>query len=101
MVAGVATTTPPTTSLALANYPDIAGTASSLLGLARFGLGGVAAPLVGLGGSHDALPIGLVTVAAILLAAISYLATIRRRITVSTPDITEPAQPLPAAASTS
>lgn len=34
MVSGVAVTSPPATSLALANYPDIAGTASSLLGLA-------------------------------------------------------------------
>ncbi|MDT7579007.1 MAG: transporter, family, multidrug resistance protein, partial [Pseudonocardiales bacterium] len=51
MVTGVAVTTPPATSLALANYPDIAGTASSLLGLARFAFGGLAAPLVGLGGA--------------------------------------------------
>jgi MFS transporter, DHA1 family, multidrug resistance protein len=79
MVGGVATTTPPTTSLAMADYPDIAGTASSLLGLARFGLGGLAAPLVGLGGSHNALPLGLVTVAATLLAGVVYLATIRGR----------------------
>ncbi|HEY5836087.1 multidrug effflux MFS transporter, partial [Streptomyces sp.] len=69
LVGGVAATTPPTTSLALAGYPDMAGTASSLLGLARFALGGLAAPLVGLGGPHDALPLGLVTVTATLLAA--------------------------------
>ena len=86
MVGGVATITPPTTSLAMANYPDIAGTASSLLGLARFGIGGLAAPLVGLGGSHDALPLGLVTVTATLLAGVAYLATIRRH----TPDFTAP-----------
>jgi DHA1 family bicyclomycin/chloramphenicol resistance-like MFS transporter len=96
MVGGVATTTTPTTSLAMANYPDIAGTASSLLGLARFGLGGLAAPLVGLGGSHDALPLGLVTVAATLLAAITYLATIRGRTTASP----HHADALPTAAST-
>ncbi|HEX6355649.1 multidrug effflux MFS transporter [Actinophytocola sp.] len=81
MVSGVATITPPTTSLAMANYPDIAGTASSLLGLARFGVGGLAAPLVGLGGSHDALPLGLVTVTATLLACVVYLAAIRGRTT--------------------
>jgi DHA1 family bicyclomycin/chloramphenicol resistance-like MFS transporter len=84
MVGGVAAITPPTTSLAMANYPDIAGTASSLLGLARFGIGGLAAPLVGLGGSHDALPLGLVTVTATLLAGFVYVATIRGR--TSTPD---------------
>jgi MFS transporter, DHA1 family, multidrug resistance protein len=81
MVGGVATITPPTTSLAMANYPDIAGTASSLLGLARFGIGGLAAPLVGIGGSDDALPLGLVTVAATALAVVIYLATIRGRTT--------------------
>ena len=81
MVGGVATITPPATSLAMADYPDIAGTASSLLGLARFGVGGLAAPLVGLRGSHDALPLGLVTFTATVLAAVTYLAVIRGRTT--------------------
>jgi DHA1 family bicyclomycin/chloramphenicol resistance-like MFS transporter len=68
MVNGVAVTTPPATSLALANYPDIAGTASSLLGLARFAFGGLAAPLVGLGGAGTAVPLGIVTVVSAALA---------------------------------
>ncbi len=99
MVVGVATTTPPTTSLALTDYPDIAGTASSLLGLARFGLGALTAPLVGLGGSHNALPLGLVTVAATLLAAVTYVVTIRRRTTAPSHDIAASSQPLPTSAS--
>ncbi|MCA2226136.1 multidrug effflux MFS transporter [Nonomuraea aurantiaca] len=78
MVSGVAATTPPATSLALANYPDIAGTASSLLGLARFAFGGLAAPLVGLGGADDAVPLGLVTVVSTVLAMIVYAVSIRR-----------------------
>src|SRR3954453_2334745 len=45
MVSGVAVTTPPATALALSGYPEIAGTASSVLGLARFAFGGIAAPL--------------------------------------------------------
>jgi MFS transporter, DHA1 family, multidrug resistance protein len=96
MVSGVAVTTPPTTSLALAGYPDIAGTASSLLGVARFAFGGLAAPLVGLGGS-SAVPLGLVTVAGAALAAVAYAAATRRSI----PDPTDPmlaAAGLPAAA---
>ena len=60
MVSGVAVTSPPATSLALKDYPDIAGTASSLLGLARFAFGGLAAPLVGIGGANDAVPFGVV-----------------------------------------
>jgi DHA1 family bicyclomycin/chloramphenicol resistance-like MFS transporter len=67
MVSGVAVTSPPATSLALKDYPDIAGTASSLLGLARFAFGGVAAPVVGLGGAYDAVPFGVV--AAVCAAA--------------------------------
>ena len=70
MVSGVAATSPPATSLALKDYPDIAGTASSLLGLARFALGGLAAPLVGIGGAHDAVPFGVVTVACSAAAAL-------------------------------
>ena len=60
MVSGVAVTSPPATSLALKDYPDIAGTASSLLGLARFAFGGLAAPLVGIAGANEALPFGVV-----------------------------------------
>jgi len=81
MVSGVAVTSPPATSLALANYPDIAGTASSLLGLARFAFGGLAAPLVGLGGADDAVPLGLVTVVSAALAMTAYTMTIRRTVT--------------------
>lgn len=78
MVSGVALTSAPTTSLALAGYPDIAGTASSLLGLARYAFGGVAAPLVGLAGAGTAVPLGAVTVSAAALAAAAYTATLRR-----------------------
>jgi DHA1 family bicyclomycin/chloramphenicol resistance-like MFS transporter len=84
MVSGVAVTSAPATSLAMADYPDLAGTASSLLGLARFAFGGLTAPLVGLGGADNAVPLGLVTVAAAALALAAYAVTIRRAVT-STP----------------
>jgi len=71
MVSGVAVTTPPATSLALAGYPDIAGTASSFLGVARFAFGGLAAPLVGLG--TGVAPLALVTIIACGLGALAYL----------------------------
>jgi DHA1 family bicyclomycin/chloramphenicol resistance-like MFS transporter len=79
MVSGVAATTPPTTSLAMAEYPHMAGTASSLLGLARFAFGAVTAPLVGLGGAATALPLGLVSLASVLLGVLAYPA-VRREI---------------------
>ncbi|WP_082579246.1 multidrug effflux MFS transporter [Arthrobacter sp. Soil736] len=71
MVSGVAVTSPPATSLALKDYPDIAGTASSLLGLARFAFGGIAAPLVGIGGANDAVPFGIVASVCAAAAALS------------------------------
>ncbi|HUR07284.1 MAG TPA: multidrug effflux MFS transporter [Nonomuraea sp.] len=79
MVSGVAVTTPPATSLALAGYPDIAGTASSLLGVARFAFGGLSAPLVGLGGADNAVPLGLVTIVSAGLAVTAYAITIKPR----------------------
>jgi DHA1 family bicyclomycin/chloramphenicol resistance-like MFS transporter len=78
MVSGVAVTTPPTTTLALAEYPQIAGTASSLLGMARFAFGAIAAPLVGIAGATTTLPLGLVTTTSIVLAAIAYATLIAR-----------------------
>lgn len=68
IVAGASGTAPPVTSLALGEYPHMAGTTSSLLGMARYGFGGVAAPLVGLGGAA-VLPLGALTMVAAALAA--------------------------------
>lgn len=75
---GVAITAPPATTLALSDYPQMAGTASSLLGMVRFGFGGVAAPLVGVAGALSILPLGIVTVVSVLLAAAACLLLVRR-----------------------
>lgn len=75
MVSGVAVTTPPATTLALADHPQMAGTASSLLGMARFAFGGVSAPLVGIAGAAAMLPLGIVTVLSIALAIAAYART--------------------------
>lgn len=77
IVSGVAVTTPPATSLALSDYPEMSGTASSFLGVARFAFGGLAAPLVGLGGGI--MPLALVTTAGALLAILGYSLTRRSR----------------------
>ncbi|GGU33916.1 multidrug effflux MFS transporter [Streptomyces coeruleorubidus] len=78
LASGVAFAAPPTTSLALADYPELAGTASSALGCARFGLGGVAAPLVGVGGAHAVLPLGIVTVASIALGVVAHAVFVKQ-----------------------
>jgi MFS transporter, DHA1 family, multidrug resistance protein len=73
LASGVAISSPPATTLALMEYPQMAGTASSLLGMVRFGFGGVAAPLVGVAGATSILPLGIVTVTAVVLAAAAHL----------------------------
>src|SRR6478609_11639417 len=78
LAAGTAITSPPSTTLALADYPQIAGNASSLLGAARFAFGGVAAPLVGVAGALSILPLGVVTTVAIALAAVTALVFLTR-----------------------
>jgi DHA1 family bicyclomycin/chloramphenicol resistance-like MFS transporter len=78
LAVGVAITSPPATTLALADHPRMAGTASSLLGMVRFGFGGIAAPLVGVAGATSILPLGVVTVTAVALAAIAYVVLTRR-----------------------
>ncbi|MDF3311228.1 multidrug effflux MFS transporter [Rhodococcus sp. T2V] len=94
MVSGVAVTTPPTTTLALAGYPQIAGTASSLLGMARFAFGGISAPFVGIAGAAMLLPLGLITAASVALAATAYLIYMCRRNTPNPIPASDTARPL-------
>ena len=77
MVAGIALATPALTSTALEGYPGSAGTASSLVGLARYAFGAAAAPLVGLAGEASAVPMGIVTLTALILAILTFTVTPR------------------------
>jgi len=72
LASGVAVTSPPSTALSLTDYPHIAGTAAAALGAARFAAGAAAAPLVGLAGATNMLPLGVTTTTAAILAAASY-----------------------------
>lgn len=69
LACGVAAVTPPSTTVALADHPRAAGTASSLLGMARFAFGAVSAPCVGVAGAATMLPLGVTTVVCVALAA--------------------------------
>lgn len=51
-------------SLAMQSQAKAAGSASALIGVAQQFLGAIASPLVGLGGSHTAMPMGIVIAAA-------------------------------------
>jgi DHA1 family bicyclomycin/chloramphenicol resistance-like MFS transporter len=56
VVASLGLVMPNATALALADHPEVAGSASGLLGVMQFMVGAAAAPLVGVGGTDTALP---------------------------------------------
>jgi DHA1 family bicyclomycin/chloramphenicol resistance-like MFS transporter len=76
LAGGVAISSPPATTLALADWPQMAGTASSLLGMVRFGFGAISAPLVGIAGAGTVLPLGAVTTVCVLLAAATFAGSV-------------------------
>lgn len=77
VVSSIGITFPNCTTLALADHPDTAGAASALLGFGQFLLGGVAAPVVGLGGA-GALPMAATMCGMGLLSLLGYLTAVRR-----------------------
>ncbi len=78
VAAGAAAVSPPSTSLALRDYPHIAGTASSVLGVSRFAAGAIAAPLVGLAGPMTMVPLAVVAIVSTSGAVATYLWLVRR-----------------------
>ena len=76
MVCAVGLIFPTANALAMADYPDLAGTASSLQGLSQFVFGAIAAPIVGIAGDQTALPLGIVTSAASVCAMASFVSLV-------------------------
>jgi MFS transporter, DHA1 family, multidrug resistance protein len=64
-------------ALALNDFPHAAGSASALLGVLQFSVGAAIAPLTGLGGSHDALPMAIAMATLGTLAVVTRLALAR------------------------
>jgi MFS transporter, DHA1 family, multidrug resistance protein len=60
MLCSVGFVFPNATAVSLAEQEGALGSASALIGMGQFGTGALVAPLVGLAGSHDAVPMGLV-----------------------------------------
>ncbi|PPK68984.1 Bcr/CflA family multidrug efflux MFS transporter [Actinokineospora auranticolor] len=75
-IACIGMVSPNSTALALADHGENAGAASALLGVLQFVIGGVAAPLVGLGGGQSALPMAIV-IAVLSVAGIGLFAVLR------------------------
>jgi DHA1 family bicyclomycin/chloramphenicol resistance-like MFS transporter len=69
---------PNTPALALNRHGEAAGTASAMLGFMQFGIGAVAAPLVGVVGGGTSTPMGVVMLAVTGLAAVLTLGVVRR-----------------------
>lgn len=65
-------------SIAMQSQGENAGSASALLGLLQFMFGALVAPLVGLGGSHTALPMGIVIASCHIGAIIIYMVMVYR-----------------------
>jgi len=65
---------PTVSALALGAHRLDAGSASGLLGVAQFVMGGLAAPLVGVAGVHSALPMATVIAVLTVAALITYFA---------------------------
>ena len=72
LVASMGLVFPNTTALALAGHPEVAGSASALLGVLQFVIGAAAAPLAGIAGTGTAVPMGA-TMAALALASLAAL----------------------------
>ncbi len=60
LVASIGLILPNAVALALAPHPDVAGSASGMLGLAQFAVGAAAAPLVGIAGPRTDLPMAVI-----------------------------------------
>lgn len=89
-VASVGVTSPNAAALAMAGHQRVAGSASALFGLAAFGLGGLAAPLVGVAGAHDALPMAITMAAAAATGVLILHTAVSRDTSVTTPPQTPP-----------
>ena len=72
-------------ALAVGRVPYAAGTAAAVMGALQFGLGALVSPLVGLGGEHTGLPMGVTLVTAALLGIGARLLT-RGAVPVAAPD---------------
>jgi DHA1 family bicyclomycin/chloramphenicol resistance-like MFS transporter len=66
-------------ALALADHPEVAGTAAGLVGVSQFGAGALVAPLVGLGGTQATVPMAAILAGTAVAAALLATATSDRR----------------------
>ncbi|TWF96167.1 Bcr/CflA family multidrug efflux MFS transporter [Saccharopolyspora dendranthemae] len=88
-VASIGLVFPNATALALSGHRETAGSASALLGVLQFMIGGLVSPLVGIAGSNTAVPMGVVMGALSVSAVVVFAVLARRRVE---PEVTRPAE---------
>lgn len=66
-------------SMAMAKYGHQAGSASAILGFASMFSAGIVSPLVGIGGSHTGIPMGIVMVICSALALVFFYTLIKEK----------------------
>ncbi|MEZ0067500.1 DHA1 family bicyclomycin/chloramphenicol resistance-like MFS transporter [Streptacidiphilus sp. MAP12-20] len=81
LVSSIGLIGPNSTARAMEGHPGRIGAASALVGLLQYGVGGLAAPLVGLGGSGTALPMASVAASFALASVLVYALLVGRRST--------------------
>ncbi len=72
VVASIGIALPNTRALATVDYPNLAGTSSALLGVGQFAVGGLVAPLIGIGGTGTAIPMVIVIATLTVLAFVVF-----------------------------
>ncbi len=77
MMAAMPLVLPNANSQGLMRTPHAAGSAAALLGASQFFVGAVASPLVGIAGEDTAIPMAVVQLGVVLLAAASFLGLCR------------------------
>jgi len=77
VVSSVGIVSTATFTLAMQNQGKAAGSASALIGLMSTIFGGIMAPLVGIAGSHTAVPMGLIIAILGMLAVLCYVVMVR------------------------
>lgn len=77
LMSGMALVLPNANTLGLMNAGHAAGSASALLGTSQFLIGAIASPLVGVAGEHTAVPMAVVQLATVGLAALCFLGMCR------------------------
>lgn len=65
-------------SLGMQRQGNAAGSASAFLGILPFGGGALVSPLVGIGGDHTAIPMGIVIFVCSVMAILIYISMIKR-----------------------